>query len=365
MHITDIRVINYTQPIPPILRSRVRGTQEISLVAVDTNEGVTGYSMGRSHGGYSGSVLGEMVSKTLKHHVVGKNPLDREALWQTMWRHAQINYCPAFPVSVIDVALWDIAGKVANLPVYKLLGASRESIPCYSSSAYLPAVSDYQEDLAKVLNSGLTAYKIHPLLNPKKDMELCRLLREQAGPEVDLMLDVTGAYSITEALAVGRMLEELDFRWFEEPLSPYDLDGYRQLCRDLDIPVAAAETLPGGPFSTAQYIRSDALDLVMCDVYWRGGITGMMKIAHLAESCGLKLISHHGGSPIMNAANLHVLCAISNCEAIEVLVPEKEYHYGLTSYLAMQDGTLSPSNEPGLGVHPDFDFIKANTTSQF
>ena len=365
MRITDVRVTNYTQPIPPILRTRVKGTQEISLITITTDEGLTGYSMGRSHGGYSGAVLAEMIVKTFKRFVVGKDPLDREAIWQAMWRQAQVSYSPIFPISAIDVALWDLGGKIANLPVYKMLGASREKVPTYSSSAFLSEYEEYRDDLAMVLESGMKAYKIHPMLDFEKDMDLCRKLRDQAGPDVDLMLDVGCAYNTVQSMKAGRICEELNFLWFEEPISPYDLEGYKALCRNLDIPIAGAETLAGGPYSTAQYIRSEALDLVMCDVYWRGGITGMMKIAHLSESCGLNLVSHHGGSPVMNSANLHVLCAIPNCDSLEVLVPEKEYNYGLTEYPAMKDGCLSPPNEPGLGVHIDFDYIKAHTTSEF
>lgn len=365
MKITDIKVINYTQPKPPILKKRVKGEQEMSLVRVVTDQGVEGFSMGRANGGTSGQVLAESVVKTLKPYVVDQNPLNRESIWQAMWHQERIGYAPIFAISLVDVALWDLAGKILNVPVYQLAGGFRDKIRSYASSAFLNATGEYIEDAQLAIERGVQGYKIHPFLDPHKDIELCRTLRETVGNDVDLMLDVVNRYDRTNALRVGRVLEELNFLWYEEPLSHYDVQGYVDLSRDLDIPIAGAEAVAGGVYGTAIYIRANALDLIMCDTYWRGGITGMLKIAHMCEAMGLKLISHHGASPIMNLANLHCLCSISNADLIEVLVPEREYEYGLKTHLRVDaDGYLSVPQDPGLGAEIDWDYIKAHTTSE-
>jgi L-alanine-DL-glutamate epimerase-like enolase superfamily enzyme len=365
MKITDIEVINYTQPKPPILKKRVKGAQEMSLVRIVTDEGVEGYAMGRANGGTSGQVLGESIVKTLKPYVVDQDPLNRENIWQAMWHQERIGYAPIFSISMVDVALWDLAGKILNVPVYQLAGGFRDRIRSYASSAFLNSTEEYIEDARLAVERGIQAYKIHPFLDPNKDIELCRVLREAVGSDVDLMLDVVNRYDRTSAMRVGRILEELDFLWYEEPLSHYDIEGYVNLSRDLDIPIAGAEAVAGGVYSTAIYVRANALDLIMCDTYWRGGITGMLKTAHLCEAMGLKLISHHGASPIMNLANLHCLCSISNADFIEVLVPEKEYEYGLKTHLRVDvDGYLSVPQKPGLGAEIDWDYIHAHTTGK-
>lgn len=364
MKITDIEVINYTQPKPPILRKRVKGEQEMSLVKIVTDQGIEGYAMGRANGGTTGQVYGEFVCKTLKPYVIDHHPLNRERIWQTMCAQERVSYVPIFAISLVDVALWDLAGKILDIPVYQLIGGYRDKIKSYASSAFLNTIDDYIEDARMAVDRGIRAYKIHPFLEPDKDIELCRKLREYVGSDVDLMLDVVNRYDRVTALRVGRALEALNFLWYEEPLSHYDLQGYVELSRDLDIAVVGAETIAGGVYSSAAFIRANAADMLMCDTYWRGGITGMLKIAHLCEASGIKIVSHHGASPIMNLANLHCLCSIPNADFVEVLVPEKEYEYGLKTHIRVdKDGYVTIPQKPGLGAEIDWDYINAHTTS--
>lgn len=365
MQITNIKVTNFRQPIPPILRKRVKGEQEISLVRVIGEDGLEGYAMARANGGTSGGVLGEVITRTLKRVVVGQDVFDREKIWQLMWRQLQINYIPIFALSVVDVAIWDLAGKMTGLPVRRLLGGYRDSILAYASSAFLDEPEEYLADAKMAVDAGVRAYKIHPFQDAERDMDLCRGLRGSLDPRVKLMLDVGGTYDRVESLRVGRAVEELDFVWYEEPLPHYDIQGYVELSRDLDIPVIGAETVPGGVYSTALYLRANAMDMVLCDTYWRGGITGMLKTAHLCEAMGVKIVSHHGGSPLMNLANLHVLCSIPNADYIEVLVPEKEYSYGIkTVSLVDAKGFAWAPNSPGLGAEIDWDYINNHTSSE-
>jgi L-alanine-DL-glutamate epimerase-like enolase superfamily enzyme len=168
-----------------------------------------------------------------------------------------------------------------------------------------------------------------------------------------------------DALRVGREIEALKFLWYEEPLPHYDIQGYVELSRDLEIPVIGAETIIGSVYSAALYLRANALDMIECDVYWKGGITGMLKIAHLCEAMGVKVASHHGASALMNLANLHTLCGIRNADFIEVLVPEENYNYGLKSPLRVDpEGYMTVPQHPGLGAEMDWDYIKSHTTGE-
>lgn len=365
MRITDITATSFTQPMVPIHRKRFKGEQEIVLVTVVTDEGLEGYAMARTYGGTTGRVISESIVTTLKPRVVGRDPLNRERVWQEMWQLEHGVHAPIFAISAVDVALWDLAGKILHTPVYQLIGGYRDSIPAYASSSFLDDTDAYLRDVDAALQHGFRAYKIHPFQNPARDMELCRTVRRAVGSEVDLMLDVVSTYDRVSALRVGRALEELNFLWYEEPLPHYDIQGYVELSRALDIPIAGAETIAGSVYSAALFIRANALDMIMCDVYWKGGITGMLKTACLCEAMGLKITSHHGASPVMNFANLHVLCGISNADFIEMLIPEEEYNYGLQSYLKLDtDGLIQVPQAPGLGIEIDWDYVRAHTTGE-
>ena len=143
----------------------------------------------------------------------------------------------------------------------------------------------------------------------------------------------------------------------------YDLRGYAELCRALDIPVVAAEVVPGSFRSTAQYILQGAGDILRADPFFRGGITGVMKTAHLCESFGINCELHHAATPLADVANLHCACAIRNCEYFEVLVPEDTNRYGLKEYPGIDaEGYIHVVSGPGLGVEIDWDYIDNHTT---
>jgi len=252
MRITDITATSFTQPMVPIHKKRFKGEQEIVLVRVITDEGLEGYAMARTYGGTTGHIISESIVTTLKPRIVGQDPLNRERVWQEMWQLEHGVHAPIFAISAVDVALWDLAGKILHVPVYQLIGGYRDSIPAYASSSFLDDTDAYLRDVAAALQHGFRAYKIHPFQNPARDMELCRAVRRAVGSEVDLMLDVVSTYDRLSALRVGRVLEELGFLWYEEPLPHYDIQGYVELSRALDIPIAGAETIAGSVYSAGR-----------------------------------------------------------------------------------------------------------------
>jgi L-alanine-DL-glutamate epimerase-like enolase superfamily enzyme len=365
MRITELTVQNYRQPMVALHRKRFAGEQEISLVTVKTDAGVEGYAMARAQGGTSGMVIGEHLVKTAAPRIIGENPLDRERIWQRLFDLEHGMYMPIFVTSAIDVALWDIAGKVMGQPVYRVLGGYRDRIVGYASSAHLESVDEYLEDARQSFDLGFRAYKIHPFRDPDRDIDLCRVLRREFGDGVILMLDSGSAYTRRDAIRVGRAIEELGFYWFEEPLSHYDPEGNRELRQALDIPIVGAETMAGSAFTGVQNVVQGAFDMILCDVYWKMGITGMMKTARACEALHVPIASHHAASPIMNFANLHCLCAMANADFIEILVPEDSYNHGLLHYVGIDhDGYATVPDAPGLGVEIDWDYVDANTTSR-
>ena len=362
MRIESLRVQSVRQPMVALHQDRWGGMLETSIVSI-TAGGMTGYGSARAHGGTSGRAIGEYIVTTLAPGVVGQHPLDRERMWRWLWSFDKGSYVPIFAVSAIDVALWDLAGKLARTPVAKLIGGYRDRVPAYASSAVLGSIDDYVADAGRARDRGYGAYKIHAFRDARRDLELCEALAAAVGPRMELMLDAANAYDRREALRVGRAIERLGFRWYEEPLSHYDVEGYRELRTALDVPLVGGETLGGGPYLLSAYLRAGAFDLLQADVYWKGGITGALKIARMAEGHGIDVTIHHGGSPMMNWANLHLLGATGNTDFLEVLVPEASYEYGLQSYPAVDAaGEVAVPAAPGLGFEPDWAYIREHTT---
>jgi len=255
---------------------------EVPVLRIITDEGIEGTSFG-----FSGKESAPHLI-SLKPFLLGQDPLFREELWHKLWEQSRMLFIPPTVLSMIDVALWDIGGKVANLPIYQLLGAYREKVRAYASTPQFSSVEEYVEHVLEYKARGFTACKLHVPCIPSKDLEICRAVRKAVGDDMLLMLDPVGAYDREQALMVGRELEKLDFYWYEEPISDFDIDGLAQLCRDLDIPIASLEVIPGNLYTRAHYIASGAVDIVRSDVMYNGGITSLKKIASLAEAFGMK-----------------------------------------------------------------------------
>ncbi len=264
----------------------------------------------------------------------------------------------------VDVALWDICAKEAGLPLYKYIGAYRDSLPVYASSSFLPSVQDYVDEALRYKAQGCRGYKPHPGGPVEFDMAVHQAVREAVGPDFILMSDPVGDYTLDEAVRVGRQLERLNYRWFEEPFRDFELYKYQELCRTLDIPIAATETTRGCHWGVAQVIAQRAADIVRADVSWKDGITGTLKIAHLAESFGLNCEVHTTTMNYMDLVNLHVSCAIKNCEFFEYFVPEENYTFPMKGLLPIDgEGVIHVPQGPGVGAELDWDLIHGSCRS--
>ncbi|MGH7342561.1 MAG: enolase C-terminal domain-like protein, partial [Candidatus Rokuibacteriota bacterium] len=300
---------------------------------------------------------GQSLIHYLKPLVVGQDPLDRERLYQAMAQ--KIRQTTYRAIGAMDIALWDIGGKVAGLPIHRLLGSYRDRVPAYASSAVLPTKEAYAEEAARFKSEGWTAYKIHPPTDPAVDIEVCRAVRRSVGDGFMVMLDSTWAYQYPEALRVGKVVEELGFHWYEDPLADDDLLSYVKLKQHLAIPILATEYSPGGLTAYAPWLVHQATDYLRGDVAVKGGITALVKTAPLAEAFHMNYEVHHGGNSLNNVANLHVIMAVKNCEFFEVLLPAGAQKYGLVEDIDPdRQGLVHAFNAPGLGANIDFALIE-------
>ena len=264
-------------------------------------------------------------------------------------------------IGAVDVALWDIGGKLAGMPIYEMIGPARRSIPAYASSSTLPSIEAYAEQALEVKRAGYRGYKMHPPHDKAIHARLLEKIRDAVGDDFPLMYDPAMIYSYPEAVRIGRVLERLGYLWFEDPLPIDDMYNYAKLCADLDVAVMATEYSHGGFLGYSQWISMKATDALRGDVAVKGGLTPCLKAAHLAEAFHMNFEIHHGGNSLNNVANLHLALAIPNCSFFEVLLPHSAQKYGLVKDLEIDNsGCLAPSGKPGLGADIDFELIERN-----
>jgi L-alanine-DL-glutamate epimerase-like enolase superfamily enzyme len=217
-----------------------------------------------------------------------------------------VTYC----VSAIDVALWDIKAKAAEVPLYKLLGGYRDRVPTYASGHLW---RDYDlkmlaDTAPKLVDQGYRAMKFR--LGAEKsaaaELERVRVMREAAGPDIDLMIDINQGWSVDQSIAIGRHLAEYDIYWLEDPTHHEDYSGLGRIAGALDTPIAAGEYHFGVP-PFRQMLEQRSIDIVMADLMRAGGITGFMKVGHLAEAFNLPIVTHLAPETL-----IHPLAALSN-----------------------------------------------------
>jgi L-alanine-DL-glutamate epimerase-like enolase superfamily enzyme len=329
---------------------------DVVVLRLNTDTGLTGHATALA--ARSSTVTQAYLHETIAPVVLGRRVTEREAIWHELWtidRH--LTFFPVYLPGPIDVALWDLSAQAANLPLYQFIGECRTSLPVYASSLFMDSVDAYVKQMLHYKSLGFPAYKAHPPGPWKKDMLIHRALREAAGADYVLMTDPVADYSLEEAIRVGRDLEKLDYHWFEEPFRDFELAKYQKLCATLDIPIAGTETTRGGPWGVAQAIAFGSADIVRADVSWKAGVTGTLKTSHLAEAHGMRCEIHCTTMGFMDIANLHVSCAIKNCEYFELLVPEEAFRFPMKDRYPITDGVAHVPTKPGIGVELDWDLI--------
>jgi L-alanine-DL-glutamate epimerase-like enolase superfamily enzyme len=373
MLITDVDVVLHARRSALAVFGVRDGRLPMGVLRISTDEGLVGHSF-LSFPGPGPAAIADQIVTFVKPLLIGRDPLDIGRHWRRIGGLG--HFITPITHGVVDVALWDIAGQAAGLPIHRLLGSCRDRVPVYFSSGHHASREAYAEEALYWREQGWQGYKLHPPRAPwldapappvSVDIAACAAVREAVGPDMTLMLDSSWSYSYAQALEVGRAIEALAYYWYEDPLSALDISGYLELKRHLHIPILATETTPGGLAGLAQWVTTRATDFLRGDVVIKGGITGLIKIAHLAEAFNMSCEIHDGYNALGNVANLHVMLAIDNCEWFEVLAFNRSgdhslehLSYGLAEPLAIDaDGYLRAPTAPGLGVEIDWDLINS------
>jgi L-alanine-DL-glutamate epimerase-like enolase superfamily enzyme len=376
MKITDVRVRMFSAPIPPERQHRTDLGQavkaEACVVEAETDEGLRG--IGPAFG--SPPAIRAIVEHELRDLVVGEDPCAVERLWERMYAGSRSDLSErtgySFPrvqrrgetlaaISGIDVACWDIAGRAAGLPIFRLLGGGgRGRIPAYASGGWRSA-DRIGEELTSFVARGFRAVKMRLWGEHAFDLRTAVARVEGAraalGSGVDLMVDAHGALGLPMAVWVAERIAPLDIRWFEEPVSPDDHAGYRQLRARTAIPLAAGENeVTRYPF--VSLLADGALDILQPDVAVVGGLTEMHRVAVLAHAQHRLCIPHVWHSGLILAASLQLAAASSNCPIFEIPMSRNALIWELTTpAIRIENGEVAIPEGPGLGVElvPDAD----------
>jgi L-alanine-DL-glutamate epimerase-like enolase superfamily enzyme len=330
----------------------------LKLTAAGGLEGIAGAAMCSSH------AFDRSIAETLRYllpEVMGRTALEREALW---YRLRSLN-TPLVPqaASLIDIALWDMAGKIAELPLYQVLGGARDRVPAYASTPLLADAQAYADYCAARLAEGFTAVKFHCWCEPSRDVPMVETVhRAIADRGLALMLDVEQRYTRDQALAAAKRLEPLGLTWFEAPLLDSDLAGYAELRRHTAVPILPAGNTVLDLAGVARGLAIGAWSAARIDVTIAGGITPARKIMALAEAHNTTCELQCWGYTLTQAANLQVMLAYPNCRYFEQPAPYPAFEYGALDVIRPDaEGNVRVPDAPGLGIGIDWPAVEAAT----
>ena len=366
MKITAIRPYFYEVPLAiPISDARNTITKRSCvLLRISTDEGVTGWGEAASFAG-----CGELVVDVIKFfevRLIGQDPSMISRIYDDSYHGSQhfgrrgLVICA---LSGIDVALWDILGKVAKLPLYKILGASRDSVDFYFNSGYFVEKDnlEFLEDSARTaIEREANALKIKiGRFGLEDDERRMSLVRSLLGPDRDLMVDANGVLDTRYLRYLDPIMVEHQVRWIEEPVSLRSIPLLKELSDRLVTPIAGYE-LEMTSQGHAQLIENHVIDVVQPDAIWSGGITECRRVAEIAQSHEIGFVPHNFASIVALAANAHLSASARTGGWLEVDSNENPFLWALDkdAHYSLSDGKIVIPEEPGLGIEPDLESIE-------
>jgi len=365
VRIAGIEVRRYEFALDPPFRAAwdpvPRATLPASLVLVRSDDGLTGYA--------SGDDLADAA--LLEGLLVGLDPLRTEVvreLCETVDLHG------ARPWTA-EVAVWDLAARVLDVPLWRLLGGRSERLLAYASSGELAGADERARRVVALRDRGVRAVKLRfHHADWRRDVEVVERVRDAVGMDVELMVDANqgwrmagdreGRWDVAAATQCARALEPLGVYWLEEPLRTDDVEGYATLRRRTSLRIAAGEFVRGS-FEARDLIVRGGVDVVQPDAVLAGGLGGCRRIAALADLCGRAFTPHTWSNGLGLLANLHLALAVSTCPYVEVPLDPPAWTPARRDWLLpapleiAADGTIAPPPGPGLGVTPDLDALEA------
>jgi L-alanine-DL-glutamate epimerase-like enolase superfamily enzyme len=345
---------NHHQEVPAYQNAP---TRQNGIARILTDEGIEGVYSGTA------SRLREFAARwsACRRYfpLEGQDPFERGRIKRILSRRF---YWPTAPLGILDTALWDIAGKALGKPIYKLLGATRDRVRAYGSTIHHAADKRFIATVLGCQKQGFTAVKLHPYCTANDDIRLCTAVRKAVGDDFTLMIDTLvypAPYTREEALRVGRVLDALNFWWYEDPLPKTDLEGLADVTTACQVVQIRSGDRVDSIHEYPPMIQRRCMDIMAGPAPF--GITDLMKLAHLADANHMNMEPHDFGG---GTKSLHFLLAVNNAQYYEQAVPEgcfdtaiypKVYRDPVT---VDDEGYVHAPTKPGLGYEIDLNEAK-------
>ena len=329
------------------------GSRLTSIVFVRCSNGITGVGAAYSHPG----IVQLVVEGHLSPFLVGRDPTQIDELWDVMYSLTRWYGRKGAAISAlgaVDIALWDIRGKIEGAPVYELLGGTSAEVPAYASGLlWQDEMSTLEREAERHLEDGFGLMKMRLGRDRDYDREAVTVLTERLRGRAQLAVDGTHRYTEQDAAEFGDFMQDHGVAWFEEPFPPEDVDAYARLRAKVTVPVSAGEN-EFGVQGFSELFRVGAVDIAQPDASRAGGITECMRIGRLAAQHDVQVVTHTWSDAVALVANAHVVAALANGRAVEVDRTGCPFMDELlTEQPAFHGGKLLLSDRPGLGIEID------------
>lgn len=354
----------------PFSYSRARyDTRTAMLVEIETDEGITGWGEC-----YGPARITQAVVDELGSMITGSDALNNEFIWQDLYARLRDHGQKGLLIeglSGIDIALWDIRGKYFNVPAYQLLGGPlRSEVQAYATGLYRRDSGDplqyLADEAASYVEQGFKAMKLKVGFGVDEDEKVTRTVRETIGADVALMVDANHAYDAVAAISLAKRIEELDIAWFEEPVPPEDLEGYRRVKANTTIPLAGGEC-EFTRYGFRNVLCAGAMDIIQPDICAAGGLTECKKIADMAQAFGIRTNPHVWGSGIGISASLQWMALVPTHTPVSLSPTQPLLEFDQTEHPIRQailqtpiehhNGVVQISTKPGLGIEINRDAL--------
>jgi D-arabinonate dehydratase len=340
--------------------------RDIIVVSVKTDAGITGESFITGLHLAQGAeikVLLCIIREALACCLVGEAPLCIERIWNRMYQSTRRfgrRGAVLRAMSAMDMALWDILGKYANLPLYKLLGANSDTIPVYASGGHYSDDETLAAEMKRYLAAGFRAVKMRVgRASIKRDTERLHLVRKTIGDDIDLMIDAGEGWDVPTAVRAMTRWADLDLVWLEEPISSDDIDGLVRIKAATPVPIAVGEN-EFSRYGFRDLVKAGAVDIIQADVSRVGGITEWIKIAHFAAAHDIRMAPHS-----FQEIHVSLLGAVGNALMLEIFQPEHPFQQMICEFFVIPpeiktivDGRVSMPQKPGLGLSVNWEYAR-------
>lgn len=358
--IAKVQVFLVSQPIKAGLADATRKVENIgyTIVQLTTEQGITGF--GITYNEVGGEATKTMIETNIAPRIIGRSPFETEVIWQDLFGYLRgvgrkgLTYCA---ISAVDIALWDLKGKITGMPLFRLMGGTRKKIPVYASGGWTSYEDDQLVDEMKdFVRQGYQMIKFKVGVeggnNLRRDIKRVAKVREAVGADIGIMLDANNCWDAATGARFANMVKEYDIMFLEEPTFADDIPGLKRYKQSTDLPLGTGEH-EYTRYGCRDLILSEAADIVQMDFTRAGGFTEALKVAALTQAWNLKFAPH-----AMENIHIHLLSAMQNSLYLERLLLFEELTSLTYKNCPMpKDGYMELTELPGLGLELNWEFI--------